>query len=124
VNVAGTLALVTAAAAGCSRTGSEGEAAQLISRDRFVAAYVELRLAALRDPRGEIDATERDRILSELDLTADDLLRFADRHGTNPELMSAVWDSVEVEIQKRHSSLDAPHPDEPPLQPPVTRPSA
>lgn len=70
-----------------------------ISRETFVAAYVDLRKASLEGLGGPIDAAERERVLQEHGVEEDDLLRFAEVHGDDPGFMREVWEEIELRLQ-------------------------
>ena len=80
---------------GCGESGTRPAEEETISRDRFVDAYVRLREAGLRAPEMEISVQTRDRILEEMQLTQDDLLRFVEVHGDDGALMLSVWEEVD-----------------------------
>ena len=86
----------------CSSGPSEDR--DTISRETFMAAYIELRVAGLQDPSGEIGLAERDRILGELGLTDEDLLRFVEVRGRDGSYMEGVW--REVDSLMRESRKD------------------
>lgn len=93
---------------GCSSPGPQEAPPSVIGAERFIAAYVDLRLAALRaGPGGEVEPAERHRILARHGVTADDLVRFVERYGSDPEFMAAVWDTIERRIQERSQGLDS-----------------
>jgi hypothetical protein len=80
---------------GCGESGTRPAQEETISRDRFVDAFVRLREAGLRAPEMEISVQARDRILEEMELTQDDLLRFVEVHGVDGALMLSVWEEVD-----------------------------
>ena len=84
--------------AACSPGGTEADAGELMTREAFVEAYFQLRVEALKDPFREISVPARDRILQELGVTQDELLRFAEVRGTNPAYMEQIWDEVEARL--------------------------
>ena len=86
------LALVTAA---CSPSAESPEEAEVISRDTFVEAYYRLRKEGLRSPEMEVTLDGRNRILDEMGLTPEDLLRFAEVRGPDGEFMLSVWQEVD-----------------------------
>ena len=65
-----------------------------LDRETFVQTYVDLRLAALSSPRGELEPARRDSILQVHDVTSEQLLEFARVHGENPAYMTDVWDEI------------------------------
>jgi hypothetical protein len=95
----------------CSRESAGGPDEDTISREAFVQAYVDLRAAALADPRVTISLEERDRILRDAGLTEEDLLRFAEVHGPDVQLMKEVWEEVDTLIQARREPPDDPERD-------------
>lgn len=98
---------LTSLALGCGDAGP-GVPRDIIAPEEFVAVYVDLRVAALRSSTGEIDPSERDRILSAAGVTQDDLLRFVETLGQDAVFMRGVWDSVEVAYQRvREAEMEA-----------------
>lgn len=84
--------LVVLSACGEPTTGSR--AAETIDRDVFIATVVDLRLAAYEHLDGEGWEAARDSVLEHHGVEADDLVRFAEAHGTRIESMIEVWDSI------------------------------
>lgn len=89
---------------------SEGEAP--VDRETFIETYVELRLEALKWDGGSLPEDERDRILRELGVTADDLRAFVQVHGRNVPFMADVWTEVEERMARRAGSQAPPSPEE------------
>lgn len=89
---------------------SEGEAP--VDRETFIETYVELRLEALKWDGGRLPEEERDRILRELGVTADDLRAFVQVHGRNVPFMADVWTEVEERMARRAGSEGPPGPEE------------
>lgn len=89
---------------------SEGEAP--VDRETFIETYVELRLEALKWDGGRLPEEERDRILRELGVTADDLRAFVQVHGRNVPFMADVWTDVEERMARRAGSQPPPGPEE------------
>lgn len=79
--------------------GSERE--RTIPREAFIEAMVELRAAADRGPEARVTSPDRERILSELGVTSEQLIRFAEVHGRNVPLMNQVWEEVNRRIWER-----------------------
>lgn len=79
--------------------GSERE--RTISRDVFIRAMVELRLAAAESPGDPVTSARRDQLLGELGVTPDQLVRFAEVHGRNVPYMNDVWQEVDQRLQER-----------------------
>jgi len=73
-----------------------------LGKDAFIAAYVDLRLAALRNG-GTIDMRLRETVLSNHGVTEDDLLAFAEAHGRDVSFMSEVWQEVERRLDSIHA---------------------
>jgi hypothetical protein len=69
-----------------------------MERETFVEVYVALRMEALTSPQSELPEGARLRILAEYDVTADDLLAFAEAHGRNPDYMVEVWREIEERL--------------------------
>jgi hypothetical protein len=69
-----------------------------IDREVFIATYVDLRMAALDTDTARIGTVERDAILQQHGVTADDLTTFADVHGADLEYMRDVWAEVELRL--------------------------
>jgi hypothetical protein len=86
-------ALLASVGAACTRTAPQP--AGVIDREVFIAAWVDLRLAALQAPDRRLPVAERARVLREHDVTEEELLAFAEAHGSDIELMKAVWDEVD-----------------------------
>jgi hypothetical protein len=84
----------------CSAGDSGRGSGQVISREAFIEAYVELRAAAQRSNDQEIPLAERDRILESLGLRPEDLLEFIEVHGTNATFMHEVWQDVDERFRE------------------------
>jgi len=82
-------------AAACRGDGPGPGADEAISRDAFVEAYYQLRSEALQSPDEEISVEARDRILTDLGLTEEDLLGFVEVWGDNGETMQGIWQEVD-----------------------------
>jgi hypothetical protein len=103
--------------------------ADVVSRERFIAANVALRTLA-------DDATpeQRDSVLARYRVDADDLRRWLDHHEGRPEVLSAAWHAVAERLDslaavrpmplERDTAGEAPRPDPPDDPPPSTPPRA
>lgn len=89
------LTVLTAAAAACEPRTPPPGAEDTIARETFVEAYYLLRKEAMRSPLMEISLSARDRILADLGLSEEELLRFADVWGGEGEVMEGVWQEVD-----------------------------
>jgi len=83
------------ALAACGGSGSFPGAADTISRDTFVQAYLELRIEGLRSDDSEISIEARDLILEEVGVSEEELLAFVDYWGTDPQMMEGIWEEVD-----------------------------
>lgn len=88
-------------------TSDPGGPARTIGADVFIDTYVDLRIAGLSTTGQEIAAEERERILAEHGVDADDLLEFVDQHGTDVPYIAQIWDSVEVRFRRERDSIHA-----------------
>lgn len=88
--------------AGCSDSSEEIEG--VITREKFVQAFSELRVSALRSEGGDIVPEERDRILAELGLTPEDLIEFVEAHGRDLPFMQEVWEEVDHNLETRRKA--------------------
>lgn len=81
--------------------------------DVFVDTYVDLRVAGLsRVPsQDDISDADRERILAEHGVSAEDLLEFVDVHGPNVPFIATVWDSVEVRYRRKQDEQFEGDPD-------------
>jgi len=77
----------------------EGPESGSLDRATFVDAWVDLRTAALASPAREISPTERDRILAERGVTQEELLTFAEVHGSDVSYMKEIWDEVALRMR-------------------------
>jgi len=87
--------------------GTQGDT---IDREVFITTYVDLRIAALDTDSSRISESQRDEILQQHGVTADDLTTFADVHGADLEYMRDVWADVELRLD---SDPDAASPSGP-----------
>lgn len=108
LTAAAALALPTLGSAACAGDGADPGpgAEELISRETFVSTYVDLRVAALRNPDGEIEPGERARLLREHGVTEEQLLRFVEGHFQDAGYMEAVWDDVESRLDSIRTAGD------------------
>jgi hypothetical protein len=75
-------------------------ASDVISRETFVATYVDLRLAAIASSDFRVTPEQRAEILARHAVDGEDLIRFADVHGRDLELMTEIWTEVETLVQE------------------------
>lgn len=75
----------------------------VIDRETFVEAYVGLRIASLERPGSELSEARRDSVLEAQGVTEEELLAFAEAHGSDVATMNEIW----AEIQARLDSLPA-----------------
>jgi len=92
---------------GCSRGSSGGAAPATISREAFIGAYVELRVAALQTLGEELTLEDRDRILGEMDLREEHLLDFVEAKGRDVQFMRSVWEEVDSLLTSRRNLPEA-----------------
>lgn len=95
-----TLAL---AIASCGSDTAQPVPDAVIDRTTFVDAYVDLRWAAVHTPDFHITPEAREEILARHGVSPADLVRFAEVHGRDLELMNEVWAEVETRLQARES---------------------
>lgn len=100
-----TLAAASLLAVACAEPTPPG--GDPIEREVFIEAYVELRLAALGADDFVVPTQERDEILARHGIDQQRLLRFAEVHGEDVELMNEVWAEVERRLEDRRPSDDA-----------------
>lgn len=84
--------------AGCGGDAAAPADATAIDRETFIAAYVDLRTAAVRSESPEIPDGERAAVLARHGVTEEDLLGFAEAHGRDVAFMREVWDEVEARL--------------------------
>lgn len=65
-----------------------------ISREQFIATYVELRYAVLESGADDIEPGAREEILRAQGVTAEDLFRFLDVYGTDVAYMRDLWQEI------------------------------
>jgi len=78
-----------------------GSPAEVQERERFISAYVDLRVWLLRMRTTQMGDAVRDSLLAAHDVTEDELLNFVDTHGTDVEFMRDVWNDIETRIATR-----------------------
>ncbi len=86
-----------------------------ISREAFISAYVELRVATLRTQEEELPLGERNRILEEHGLAEDDMLSFVEMRGQDVQFMRRLWEEIDSIIA---AGRDSGAPDAGPGGPP------
>ena len=96
--------LLLAACGDDGPTPPEGPAT--VERQTFVEAYVDLREAALLHG-GELSDSLRTAVLERHDVTARELLRFAEVRGTDIGYMRDVWAEVERLLEARKVPPDS-----------------
>ncbi len=89
------LATLCLAAAGCDDGVPSSRDGTSIAQETFIEVMTELRRAAIRSGTGAPTAAERERILAEHGVDAEDLRTFVHIHGENVPLMNEVWSEVE-----------------------------
>lgn len=117
------LALLLWGPQACDWGDSNPRAAEAISADEFVHAYVELRKVGLRSIQGEILPETRDSVLDALGLTEEALLTFVDVWGEDRVVMESVWATVdsllrEDRMRPPEASFGEEDPDPEPRGPP------
>lgn len=72
-----------------------------ISREAFVSVYVDLRMAALRNPETEVTRAERERILEAHGVSSEELLQFVEtRSREDPRGMQEIWAEIQDRIRQ------------------------
>lgn len=89
---------LAAGGAACDPGFPTSEGTPPIDRETFIDTYVALRTEAMRWEGTRVPAAERDRILAEKGVTAEDLRGFIEVHGRNVPYMSLVWAEVESRL--------------------------
>lgn len=87
----------------CDTPGGPGPSSagdDTIDRETFVSAYVDLRLEALSSPDGIAPPERRDEVLRRHGVEPDDLLRFVEKHGDQPDFMREVWAEAQERIER------------------------
>lgn len=83
-----------AATAACGSPPTPDEAEGGLHRETFIATYVDLRVAALRN-EGVMDPRLKESVLANHEVTDEELVDFAERHGRDVAFMRDVWNEVE-----------------------------
>lgn len=83
-----------------SAVACSGPSGDSIEREVFVAAYVDLREAALDTDTMRLGDTDRREILARHGVTEEDLLTFAEVHAYELEYMRDVWNEVELRMDR------------------------
>lgn len=82
--------------ASCGREHSPPEA---LTREAFVAVYVDLRVAALQGGGDDdLDEQVRDSILEAHGVTQEQVLAFAEGRATDLEFMRDLWNEIEARL--------------------------
>lgn len=84
-------------AAACGRAPSPAGGG--LDREAFIATYVELRSAAVRQGTAELTDAARTEVLTRMGVTEEALLAFAEAHGADVDFMRAIWDEVEGRLE-------------------------
>jgi hypothetical protein len=92
---------------GCGPESTDPDRPPTISREAFVDAYVALRIAALQDPRQRLEPGEKTRILAQRNLSEEDLLTFAEVHGTDVPFMRDIWQEVDSIMREKREPGDS-----------------
>jgi hypothetical protein len=85
---------------GCQFVNTESSV-EVQERERFINAYVDLRVSSLRMQTSEIGEAARDSLLAVYDMTEDDLVDFVEEHGADVAFMRDVWNDIETRIATR-----------------------
>jgi hypothetical protein len=100
------LALLLVLAGGCERGFPTAEDRPTVAEDTFVAAMAELRHAEILAPDGLVPPETRERILTGLGTTADEIAAFAEVHGADVSYMFGVWTRVDSALVEKASELE------------------
>lgn len=82
----------------------------LVSRARFVDAYVDLRVSALRRDDEALTDSARAAVLARHGVTEDQLLDFAAAHGGDLEFMRDLWNQIEARLDSVPVAVEEPAP--------------
>jgi len=93
---------------GCGPGDPDPRIAATIPRETFVQAYVELRVAALRNPEQRLPLQVRQRILDRIGVTEEELLTFAEVWGEDFDYMRGVWGEVDSIMRARRDNTEGP----------------
>jgi hypothetical protein len=91
-----TLLLLLMAAACADLAG--GRADDTLARTTFIDAYVDLRVAALRTPDGEITDSARAAILTRHGITEEALLEFVTETSGDLDFTRDLWNEIELRL--------------------------
>jgi hypothetical protein len=100
--------LAALATAACRPGPAEAPATSTLDREVFIATYVDLRSAAVREGHSVMDADRRREILEAHGVAEAELLAFAEAHGEDVSYMQGVWDEVETKLDSLRLSADGP----------------
>jgi hypothetical protein len=75
-----------------------------LSREVFVETLIDLRRASAAWEYRQLPPEERDAILAERGVTAQELTNFVESHGTDVFFMSSIWDEVESRLGLQDST--------------------
>ncbi len=70
-------------------------------REAFIAAFLDLRMAALTSGSADLTDEVRDSVLAISNVTEQDLLDFIDTHGEDVEFMRDLWTELETLLTER-----------------------
>ena len=118
--------LLALAPVACDGGIPSSERARTIPKETFIQTMVELRLEAARTMDHRITPGQRDRILAEMGVTDQELIRFAEVHGGNVPFMHEVWLEVDRRLREYVEEMDLEELEDgevPPLVDPPTRPT-
>ena len=87
--------------AGALGAGACGSAADEISREEFVEAYVALRVAELERAGNVISDAARDSVFAASGVAEEDLDAFVEAHGSDVVLMADIWTEVDSLMDAR-----------------------
>lgn len=100
--------LLVLAPAACGDDGAAPEAdAATLPAERFVAAYVALREAALLAPGQELTDSARAAVLAARGVTEEELVRFVEARGDEVGFMQGVWAEVSRRLEERRVHRDS-----------------
>lgn len=88
--------------AACGSSGTP----DVIDRETFIDAYVDLRVAALDTDSLRIAAADRQAILNELGIAEEDLVEFVEAHAADLDFMRDVWNDVELRLDRPPEPAD------------------
>lgn len=101
------LSLFFAAVVFASCSGGTNSATEAtVDREKFVAAYVDLRVTALQGD-GELTDEQRRTVLERHAVSEAELQRFVEVHGADLPFMRAVWDDVEARLDATRLRIDS-----------------